>query len=82
MADEQDGPLVLDQQRLEQFERLDVEVVGRLVQDQHVRRLGEQLRQQQPAPLAAGEVLDQAPRALGGEEEVLEVAEDVPVAGR
>ena len=78
MADQQDRPLVLDQQALEQLQRLDVEVVGRLVEDQHVRRPGEQLRQQEPAPLAAGEELDQAPRPLGREEEVLQVAEDVP----
>ena len=78
MADQEDRPLVVDQQAFEQFQRLDVEVVGRLVEDQHVRRLGEQLGQQEPAPLAAGEELDQAPRPLGREEEVLQVAEDVP----
>ena len=78
VADQQDRPLILDQQAFEQLQRLDVEVVGRLVQDQHVRRPGEQLGQQEPAPLAAGEELDQAPRPLGREEEVLEVADDVP----
>ena len=40
---------------------------------------GEQLRQQEPAPLAAGEVLHQAPRSLGREEEILEIAQDVAV---
>ncbi len=46
---------------------------------QDVRRFREQPGQQQPAPLAAGEELDQAARPLGREQEVLQVAEDVPV---
>ena len=38
MAHQQQRALVLHQQRLEQLERLDVEVVGRLVEHQHVGR--------------------------------------------
>ena len=78
VADQEHRPLVLDQERLQQLERLDVQVVGRLVQNQQVRRLGEELGQQQAAAFAAGEVLDQAARAFRGEQEILEVADDVP----
>src|SRR5205823_13432837 len=73
VADEQDGPAILHQQRLEELEGLDVEVVGRLVHDQDVGRAGEQLRQQEPAPLAAGEVLDQAARSFRSEEHTSEL---------
>ena len=55
MADKEDRAAVFLQQRLEQLQRLDVEVVGRLVQHQHVDRLREQAREQQPVALAARE---------------------------
>ena len=77
MADEQQRAGPLGQLRLEQFERLDVQVVGRFVEHQHVGRAREQPRQQQPVALAAGEGLDRRPGALGGEEEVLQVTDDV-----
>ena len=53
VADEQERARPVDQHRLEQLERLDVEIVGRLVEHQHVRRPREQPRQQQPVALAA-----------------------------
>jgi hypothetical protein len=46
VADQQHGPLVVHQQAFQELQRLDVEVVGRLVEDQHVRRPGEELGQQ------------------------------------
>ena len=39
MADEQDRPLIFDQEAFQQLQRLDVEVVGRLVEHQQVRWL-------------------------------------------
>ena len=79
MADQKHCPLVCDQERLQKLERLDVEVVGWFVENEQVRRLGEELCQQQPAAFAAGEIFDQAARSIGGEEEILKVAEYVPV---
>ena len=70
--------LVVGDQLLEQVERLDVEVVGRLVEHQQVRLPRHQPRQQQPRPLAARERRDRPPRLRLGEEEVLEVADHVP----
>ena len=46
-------PGQLDELFLEQLERLDIQVVGRLVEDQHVRRTREETRQQQAVALAA-----------------------------
>ena len=71
-------PSKLAEQLLEQLERLDVEVVGRLVEHQHVRRPGEQPRQQQAVALAAGQRSHRRLRALAREQEVREVADDVP----
>ena len=53
VADQQQGARPVDQQRLEQLERLDVEIVGRLVEDQEIRRPCEQSRQQQAVALTA-----------------------------
>ena len=82
MADEQQRARPLGQLRFEQLERLDVEVVGRLVEHQHVGRPREQPRQQQAVALAAGQRLHRRARALGREEEVLQVADDVRATGR
>ena len=60
--DERAGPAV--EEVLERRERLDVEVVRRLVEEQHVRLVHEQPGQLQPAALTAGEVPD--PRLLAG----------------
>ena len=51
------------EQVLERGQRVDVEVVGRLVEQQHVRLVHEQPQQLQPPPLAAGEVADRGPLA-------------------
>src|SRR3546814_15207066 len=52
VADQDDGAVVVGQLLLQQVEGLDVEVVGRLVEDQQVVRLREQLGQQQAVSLA------------------------------
>ena len=58
MADEQQGPRPLDELRFEELERLEVEVVGRFVEDQQVGRAREQPGEQQPVAFAARERLD------------------------
>ena len=60
------------EQVLDRGEHVGVEVVGRLVEDEHVR-LGEQDQQQlQAALLAAGEVLDRGAQLGAGEAHPLE----------
>ena len=53
------------EQVLQRGERVGVEVVGRLVEQQHVRLAGEQPQHLQPAALAAGEVARPASRPGG-----------------
>ncbi len=74
MADQEDRAGIVLQPLLEQLEGVDVEVVGRLVEDQHVGRQREQPRQQQAVALAARERAHRRVRALGGKQEVAEVA--------
>jgi hypothetical protein len=58
MRDQHQRALELGQRLLEHFEGRDVEIVGGLVQDQHVRRLAHQPRDQDPRLLAAREARD------------------------
>ena len=67
----------LEQQLLEQVERLDVEIVRRLVEHEQVERPREQPREQQPIALAARQRAHRRARAIGREEKVLQVAEHV-----
>ena len=67
-------PGKLDQLRLEQLQRLDVEIVGRLVEHEHVGRPREQPREQQPVALAARQRLHRRSRALGRKQKVFEIA--------
>ena len=61
------GPAV--EQVLELGERLDVQVVGWLVEQQHVGFGHEQPEHLDPAPLAAGQVADRRPLPFRGEAE-------------
>ena len=81
VRDEEDGAGVVLQRRFEELERLDVEVVGRLVEHEHVGGLGEEPREQAVA-LAAGKHLHLRVRAARREEEVAEVAHHVPARRR
>ena len=53
MADEQECPRPLDQFRFEQLQRLEIEIVGRFVEDEQVGGPREQSREQQAVALAA-----------------------------
>ena len=55
MRDEDDRPVELLDRGLEAFDRLEVEVVRRLVEDEEVRAAEHQEEQLQPSALAAGE---------------------------
>ena len=63
------GPAVEDV--LERGQRLDVEVVGRLVEQQHVGLVHQQPGQLQPTPLATGQVRHPGLLAAAGEPEPL-----------
>ena len=55
MAHKEHGAIVGLEQFFQQFQRVDVQVVGGFVEHQHIRRTSEQPRQQQPVALAARE---------------------------
>ena len=63
------------QQRLEQFERVDVEVVGGFVQHQHVRGLREQPGEQKAIALPAGQRGNRRASAFRREQKVAEVGD-------
>ena len=56
---------------LERGERLDVEVVGRLVEQEHVRLAHQQPHELQAPPFAAGEVAHERPGAVAAEAEAI-----------
>ena len=77
MAHQDQRALVVAEHLLEEVEGLQVEVVGRLVEDQEVRRLGECAGDQQPVALAARQDRDGGPGLFRAEQEVLKVADHV-----
>ena len=58
MRDHQHAAGEFEQRVFERAQRLDVEIVGRLVEQQHVAALEQRRGQVQPAALAAGELAD------------------------
>ncbi len=58
MADEQHGARKVGNQLLEELERFDVEIVGRLVHHEDIGRTREQTREHQAVALAARQRLD------------------------
>jgi hypothetical protein len=77
VADEQQRARPVDEVRLEQLERFAIEIVGRLVEHEHVHRARQQPREQKPVALAARERLDRRERALGWKEKIAQVPVDV-----
>ncbi len=73
MADQEQRAVVIRQHLLEEVERVDVEIVGRLVQDQKIGALRQRLGQKQPIALAAGEGRHFGPELPVLEEKVLQV---------
>jgi len=80
VADDQQRARPFRQLCLQQLERLEVEVVGGLVEHQDIGRPREQPGQQQPVALAARQRLHGRTRPLWREQEVFEVAVDVAEA--
>ena len=77
MGDEHERARELEQALLQDLEGGDVEVVGRLVEEQHVGRLEHQPRHEHARPLPAGEPSHRRLQLLGAEEEALGPARDV-----
>ena len=77
VAHEEDGARVVLQQLFQQFQRVDVQIVGRFVQHQHVGRAGKEAGQQQAVALAAREAAHGAACTGRAEQKVGEVALDV-----
>ena len=65
-------PLELHQRVLQRLAALEVEVVGRLVEDEDVGAGGDQDRQREPPLLAAGDVGELFLDVVAGEEEAAE----------
>jgi hypothetical protein len=82
VADEKDRARIALQELLEQLEGVDVEVVGRLIEDQDVRGQREQARQQDAIALAAGESAQRRIGARRREQEIRQVAHHVLPAAR
>ena len=72
MGDEDDRAFEGRERVLERLAALDVEVVGRLVEDQHVGAGGDQDRQREAPLLAAGDVVERLLHVGSGEEEAAE----------
>ncbi|MPL74802.1 hypothetical protein SDC9_20621 [bioreactor metagenome] len=73
VADQQHGAVIFAEDVLQQIQRLDVEIVRRLVEDQQVRGLRHDPRKQKPRPFAARQRADRRARLALVEEEVLEI---------
>ena len=58
MADKEQRSGPFDELRFEQFERLQVEVVGRLVEDEEVGRAGEEAGEEESVAFATRQSLD------------------------
>ena len=78
MAHHQQRARELQQQLLEQVERLDIEIVRRLVEHEHVERSREESREEQAIALASGQRTYGRPCAIGRKEKVLQISEHVP----
>ena len=77
MADDQDGALVIADHLLQQVERFQVEIVGRLVEDQQVGFARELAGEQQARALAARQRADLRLGQRRVEQELLQIAMDM-----
>jgi hypothetical protein len=78
VAHQQHRAGVFHQQVFDQLQRLQIEVVRRLVEHQHVRWPRKKLRQQQAAALAPRQHPHRAPRPVGRKEKLLQIADHMP----
>ena len=86
MGDQHDGRVELDERLLEPLQRLDVEMVGRLVEQQHVGAGGERAGERGARQLSAGERVERPVEVVVAEAEAARhrrrpVAPQVAAAG-
>ena len=74
MADKEYGAAIVFQQFFQQLQRIDIEIVGRLIQHQHIRRLREQASEKQAVAFAAGQRLDRRAGALRRKQKIAEIS--------
>src|SRR5436190_9425398 len=77
VADDEQCAVVFDEAFLERFQRLNIEVVGRLVEHEQIRRPREELRKDHAVALAARQRRDRRQRALRRKKKVREIGHDV-----
>ena len=77
MADQQHCAFVTGEHLLQQIEGVEVEVIGRLVQDQQVARPREEPRKQEARPLAARQARDRHQGLAFVEQEFAQIRHDV-----
>ena len=80
VADHQQRPRVLDQTLFKHFERLGVEIVGRFVEYNDDGWFGEELGKQHAIAFSPAETTNQRSSALRGKQEILQLAEHIPIA--
>ena len=80
MGNQQQGLIPTDQQFLEQLQRFGIEIIGRLIEHQHIGRLQKQAGEEQLVAFTAGEQPCRHAHSIGAEQEVRQVAVDVAVA--
>src|SRR5262249_40026132 len=78
MADDQKRTFVACKQFLQEVERFEIEIIGRLIKNEKVGWLSERPREQQPPSLAAREPLDRCARLFWREQKVLHISDDMP----
>src|SRR5690606_6762826 len=77
VTDDEQRAVVVDKTVFQRLERLDIEIVRRLVEDEQIRRTREELREDHSIALAARERRNPRHRLLRREQEVREVSDDV-----
>ena len=77
MRHEQHGAGIVVDHLFQEIERFEIEIVGRLVEHQQVRRLCQRAREREAAALAAGERADRRAGLLRREQKIPHVADDV-----
>ena len=76
VADQDDSAFIVVERLNQRLARVDVEVVGRLVEDQQVRRVAGDQRQRQPRALAARKLGDVGGGAIARKPEAAELGPD------
>ena len=77
MAHQKQGARISLQQHFKQLQCFYIQVVGRLIQNEHIGRAGEQPRKQEPVSLAARQRFDRRTRAFRRKQKIFEVAYDM-----